>query len=127
MDDYPLLDLFFTMIWIYLFIIWIYFLVMLMTDIFRSEDLSGVGKAGWMIFLIFVPIIAAVVYLITRGDKMRERQMADVANQEEALRQRLGVTPVSTADEIAKLAALRDSGTLTEEEFQAQKARLVSA
>jgi len=125
MDDFPLLDIFFMMLWFYLFIVWIYFLVTLMSDIFRSRDLSGVSKTLWMLFLIFVPFIAAITYLIARGDQMRQRQLQDMADREEELRRRLGVTQVSTADELSKLAALRDSGVLTEAEFQTQRDRLL--
>jgi hypothetical protein len=127
MDDYPLLDIFFTMLWLYILIAWFYFLVVLATDIFRSRDLSGVGKALWVLFLIFVPVIAAVVYLIVRGDKMHARQAQDLEAREEALRQRFGGSSASTADEISKLAELRDAGALTEIEFQAQKVRLLDA
>ena len=125
MDDFPLLDIFFTMLWFYLFIAWIYFLITLMSDIFRSRDISGVSKALWMVFLLFVPFIAAITYLIVRGDQMHERQLADMAEREAELRRRLGVSPPSTADEIAKLAALRDSGVLSEDEYQAQRGRLL--
>ncbi len=119
MDDYPLLDLMFTMLWFYIIIAWLWFLVSLMTDVLRSRDLSGVVKALWMLFLLFVPFIAAVVYLIARGDSMNERRMQEFANQAGA-----AVRP-STADEISKLAALRDSGALTDEEFAAQKSRVL--
>jgi|SoiMethySBSTD1v2_1073268.scaffolds.fasta_scaffold640486_2 hypothetical protein len=122
-DDLPLLDLFISMIWFYLFVAWIFFLVMLTLDIFRSRDLSGVQKAVWMVLLIFVPVVAAIAYLIVRGDKMQDRHIRDT--QEDAHRHHLS-THASPADEISKLAALRDSGALTEEEFQTSKARLVA-
>lgn len=129
MDDFSLLDLFFSMLWFYLVIVWIFFLVQLIGDIFRSRDLSGIQKAVWMVFLVFVPFIAAITYLIVRGDKMHARQTEDMLAREDALRQRLGVTASSTsaADEIGKLAALRDAGTITEDEFQAQKARILAS
>jgi len=124
-DDFSLLELFFTMIWFYLFIAWLFFLVTLTMDIFRSRDLSGIQKAVWMVFLVFFPIIAAITYLIVRGDKLHDRQIEDASAREDALRRRLNVSS-STADELTKLAALRDSGVLTEDEFQAQKSRLVA-
>jgi membrane protein implicated in regulation of membrane protease activity len=126
MDDYPFLELFFTMLWLYVLVAWFYFLVIIATDIFRSRDLSGVSKALWVVFLIFVPVIAAVVYLITRGDKMHARQAKDLEEREEALRQRFGA-PLSTADEISKLVELRNSGALSEVEFETQKVRLLGA
>ena len=127
-DDFSLLDLFLSMIWFYLVVVWIYFLFQLIGDIFRSRDLSGIKKAVWLVFLVFVPFVAAITYLIVRGDKMHARQTADMIAREDALRQRMGVptTPSSAADEIGKLAALRDAGTLTEEEFQSHKGRLLA-
>ncbi|HWM73948.1 MAG TPA: SHOCT domain-containing protein [Nocardioides sp.] len=124
-DEFSLLEFFFSMVWFYLFIVWIFFLVTLIGDIFKSRDLSGIQKALWMVFLVFLPFIAAIAYLIARGDKLRERQVEAATEREEALRRRLNV-PTSTADEISKLAALRDSGALTEEEFQQSKSRLVA-
>ena len=128
MDDFSLLDLFFSMLWFYLVIVWIFFLFQLVGDIFRSRDLSGIQKAVWMVFLVFVPFIAAITYLIVRGDKMHARQTADMLAREDALRERMGVSTssASAADEIGKLAALRDAGTLTEEEFQSHKGRLLA-
>ena len=125
MDDFPLLDIFFTMLWFYLVIAWFYFLITLMGDVFRSRDLSGVSKALWTLFLIFVPFIAAITYLIVRGDQMHQRQLQDMAEREDELRRRLGVTQPSTADEITKLTALRDSGVLSETEYQTQRDRLL--
>lgn len=125
MDDYPFLELFFTMLWFYVLIAWFYFLVIIATDIFRSRDLSGVSKALWVVLLIFLPVIAAVVYLIARGDKMHARQAKDLEEREEELRQRFGAPQPSTADEISKLAELRNSGALSEVEFQTQKVRLL--
>ena len=124
-DDLPLLDLFISMIWFYLFVAWIFFLIMLTFDIFRSRDLSGIQKAVWMVLLIFVPVIAAIAYLIVRGDQMQDRHIEEGTVREEARLHPVGV-PASPADEISKLAALRDSGALTEEEFQTSKARLVA-
>jgi hypothetical protein len=125
-DDLPLLDLFFTMLWFYLLIAWFWFLITLASDIFRSRDLSGITKALWMLFLIFVPLVAAIVYLITRGDSMGRRQAEAAEAHDEELRRRLGSTS-GTADELSKLAALRDAGALTEAEFQSQKVRLLQA
>ena len=125
MDDFPLLDLFFTMLWFYVLIAWLYFLFALVGDVFRSKDLSGFSKAMWMLFLVFVPVIAAIAYLVARGDQMHQRQLDDAAQREAELRRRLGVTPPSAADEMTKLANLRDSGVLTEEEYQTQRGRVL--
>jgi hypothetical protein len=124
----PLLDLFWAMLWFFLFFIWIWLLITLFADIFRSEDLSGWGKAGWTIFLIVLPWLGALVYLIARGKSMGERAMKQAADQEKAMRayvQDVSSSSTSVADEISKLAALRDQGVLTAEEFNAQKAALL--
>ncbi len=125
MDDYPLLNLILTMIWFFFFIAWLFLLVQLTADIFRSDDLSGWLKAAWILFLIAVPVIAALCYLGFRGGKMRQRQLDDMAAREAALRAHFGGS--STAEDLTKLAALRDSGVLNDEEFTAQKARLLGA
>jgi hypothetical protein len=123
----PLLDLFFTMLWFFMFFIWIWLLISVFGDIFRS-DKSGWAKAGWTFFVIIVPLIGVLIYLITNGSAMTERSMKQMADAEKA--QRSYIQSVaggeSAADEISKLAALRDSGALTEEEFAAQKAKLLA-
>jgi len=123
----PLLDIFMSMLWFFLFFLWIWLLISLFADIFRSDDLSGWGKAGWVIFLVVVPWLGALVYLIARGGSMQERTMADMAARENATRSYIqGVaTTGSTADELAKLAGLHDRGVLTDQEFSAQKAALL--
>lgn len=125
MDDYPLLNLVLTMIWFFFFVAWLFLLVNLTGDILRSDDLSGWGKAGWMFLLILVPVITALIYIGVRGNSMRKRQMADVTAHEDALRARYGGP--STADDLTKLAALRDQGVLSDDEFAVQKARLLGA
>lgn len=125
----PILDLFFSMLWFFLFILWIWLVISIFIDIFRSDDLSGWGKAGWTIFVIIVPLIGVLVYLIVRGDKMQQRRIDDAAAQERATRQYVqSVTGsgASVADEISKLGELRDSGTITEDEYQNQKAKLLA-
>lgn len=123
----PLLDLFWSMLWFFMFFLWIWLLISLFADIFRSDDLSGWGKAGWIFFMIVLPFLGAFIYLIARGKSMQERAMADMAAREQATRsyiqQAAGST--STADELAKLAELRDRGVLTSQEFDAQKAALL--
>lgn len=125
----PLLDLFWAMLMFYLFFLWIWLLIKLFADIFR-RDLSGWAKAGWTIFLILVPFLAALIYLIAEGKGMAEREVRDYqaaqSAQEEYIRSVAGSGGPSPADEVAKLAALRDRGVLTNEEFEAQKAGLLS-
>ncbi len=123
----PLLDLFWSMLWFFMFFLWIWLLISLFADIFRSDDLSGWGKAGWVFFMIVLPFLGAFIYLIARGKSMQERAMADMAAREKATRSYIKdvAGPASTADELAKLAELRDRGVLTSQEFDAQKAALI--
>jgi putative oligomerization/nucleic acid binding protein/phospholipase D-like protein len=125
----PLLDVLWAMLWFFLFIAWIWLLFTLITDIFRSRDLGGWGKALWILFIVFLPLLGSLVYLIARGGSMAERSIQ--AAQEQERRNREYIRSVSsngssTADEIDKLAQLRAAGTLTEDEFQAQKAKLLA-
>ena len=125
----PLLDLFWAMLWFFLFFIWIWLLITLFADIFRSDDLGGWGKAGWTIFIVVVPWLGALIYLIARGKSMTERAMNQAIAQEKATRayvQDVASSSTSVADEISKLAALRDQGLLTPDEFNAQKAALLA-
>jgi hypothetical protein len=126
--DYPVLDAFLTILWFALFFIWIYLLIMVFVDIFRSHDLSGWAKALWVIFVIILPFLGVFVYLLARGGKMHERAARDAAQQQKAfddyVRQTAGSS--DTASELSKLADLRSQGVLTDAEFEAQKAKLLS-
>ena len=86
MDDYPLLDLFWTMLWFFVFIAWLFLLFTLFADIFRSRDMGGWAKAFWVLFLIFLPILGSLVYLIVRGRSMHERAAEDYQEREKAFR-----------------------------------------
>jgi ABC-type multidrug transport system fused ATPase/permease subunit len=114
-----------SMIWFTLFFIWIWLLFIVFGDIFRSKDLSGVAKALWVIFVIIVPYLGVFIYVIARGGKMQEHAMQRAQAQDQAMRQYVqNVAPAGgSADEIQKLADLRAAGTITEEEFQAAKAK----
>lgn len=126
----PLLDLFWAMLWFFLFFVWIWLLISVFGDIFRSDDLGGWGKALWIIFIVFLPYLGVLVYLIARGGKMQERAVSDMAKREEATRKYIqsaaGAGGASAADELAKLGQLKTQGVLTEEEFAAQKAKLLA-
>ncbi|HXV70155.1 MAG TPA: SHOCT domain-containing protein [Acidimicrobiia bacterium] len=126
----PILDLFWSMLMFFLFFLWIWLLIKLFADVFRRHDIGGWGKAGWIIFLIVLPFLAALIYLIAEGKGMAERDVADYqamqSAQEGYIRSVAGSGGASAADEVAKLAALRDRGVLTNEEFEAQKAALLS-
>ena len=120
-------EVFLSMLWFFLWILWIWLLVVVFGDIFRSPDLSGWGKALWTIFVIILPYIGVFVYLIARGKKMQDHAYQAAANQEAAMRRYVQSVASdsggpSKADEIARLAKLRDDGVLTEAEFQQAKA-----
>ena len=121
-------QVFWSMFWFFMFFIWIWLLIVIFGDIFRSDDLSGWGKALWTIFVIVLPYLGVFVYLIARGHKMQEHA------QETAARTR-GYQPAgpaapahdgSTAQEISRLADLRDRGVISEAEFQQAKTRALT-
>jgi len=119
-------QVFWSMLWFFLFFIWIWLLIMIFSDIFRSEDLSGWGKALWSIFVIVLPYLGVFVYLIARGSQMQSRSIKDAAQQEAEFRSHVREVAGSsggTADEIAKFADLRDRGVITDEEFQQAKSK----
>jgi hypothetical protein len=122
-------DVFLSMLWFFLFFIWIWLLITVFADIFRSDDMGGWGKALWTIFVIVLPYLGVFVYLIARGKKMGEHALAQQQRQEAQMRQYVQSVSASgsssPADEIARLAELRKSGALTEEEFQQAKSRLL--
>ena len=127
--DYPLLGLFWTMLWFFLWIAWIILLFRIFGDIFRSRDMGGWGKALWSIFVILVPFLGTFVYLIARGKSMFERDVEEAQTRQQAfddyVRQTAG-SGGSAADELTKLSALKDQGVITEAEFAAQKAKLLT-
>jgi ABC-type multidrug transport system fused ATPase/permease subunit len=121
-----------TVLEIFLFAAWLMILFVIIGDLFRDHQMSGWGKAAWVIFLIFVPFLAALIYLIARGDGMRERAAAQQQEQQKQLdayiRQTAGSSSGggSAADELTKLAKLHDENKLSDEEFERAKAKIVS-
>ena len=125
----PLLDLFWAMLWFFLFFVWIWLLITVFADIFRSKDMGGGAKALWTIFVIVLPYLGVLVYLIARGGSMQERAMEEMAAREEMTRKYIQEVSTSSgasaADELAKLGELKAQGLLTDAEFAAQKAKLL--
>jgi hypothetical protein len=127
--DYPLLGLFWSMMIFFLWVAWLMLLFRVFGDIFRNRDMGGAAKAFWTILVILLPFLGVFVYVIVHGRDMGQRDVA-AAQQRDAefqayVRETAGTG--GTADELAKLAALRDSGALTDAEFEAQKAKLLTA
>jgi hypothetical protein len=130
-SSYPLLNVFWTIFEFFLWVIWIWILITVFIDIFRSHDLSGVAKALWFLFVLFIPLIGVLVYLIVRGSSMHERAVAQARHQDQEFRQYVqqaaATAPASTADQLSKLADLRDRGVISAEEFEREKAKVLAA
>ena len=126
--SFPVLGVFWTILMIFLWVIWFWILITIIIDIFRSHDLSGWAKALWFVFILFLPLVGVLVYLIARGGKMHEHQVRQAQLQEEQLRSYVQQTagPQSSADQLAKLADLRDRGVITAEEFDREKAKILA-
>jgi hypothetical protein len=137
--NYPVLSIFWTILEFFLWVIWIWILIMIFIDIFRSHDLSGWGKALWFLFVLLIPLIGVLVYLIVRGGSMHERATRQAQRDADAFYASYGRHAAaqgdggggsgsdSTADQLAKLADLRDRGVLSQEEFDREKAKVLAA
>lgn len=128
-DDWGTGEMFWSFLWFFLWFIWIWLLIVVFSDIFRSKDLSGWGKALWSLFVIILPYLGVLIYLIARGHKMSEHAEQDAQARDTAMRnyvQSVAGSGTSHADEIKRLADLRDQGVISEEDFQAGKAKILS-
>ena len=125
--DYPLLGLFWTMLFWFVWIAWIMLLFHVIVDIFRS-GMSGLSKALWAIFVIIVPWLGVLIYVIANGDDMTRRNIASAQQQQAEMDSyiRSAAGSGGAADEIIKLAALRDQGVISAAEFDSQKAKLLA-
>lgn len=127
--QYPLLDAFFSIMWFFLWVLWIFLVVRILFDIFASKNLSGWGKAGWTILVVLLPFLGVLCYLIAHGSNMQERQYRAEQAQDREFRSYVRDAAGSangSADELGKLADLRDRGAITEEEFQQGKAKVLA-
>ena len=113
---------------IFFFVIWIWILITILTDLFRDHELSGWAKAAWVLFLVFIPFLTALIYLIARGEGMRDRTIKAQADAkkhfDEYVQQQAHAA--SPADELHKLAELKDKGALSQAEFDQAKAKLLA-
>jgi hypothetical protein len=125
--SYSLGDALLTVLEIFFLAIWFWIVITIVSDLFRDHELSGWWKAVWVFFLIFVPFVSALIYLIARGHGMRERAIQHVADiqkaQEAYIKQTAGTTPV---DELHKLSDLREKGAISDQEYERLKAQIVS-
>jgi hypothetical protein len=129
--NYPILDIFLTTLYFFIFIVWLWLLFMVFIDIFRSHDLHGWAKALWVIGIIVMPYLGVLVYLIFRGGKMHERAAQQAALQQKAfdqyVKQAAGTPGSTTADQLSKLAELKSKGILTDAEFESEKSKLLAS
>jgi ABC-type multidrug transport system fused ATPase/permease subunit len=120
-------DLLLLVVEIFLFVIWIWILFTIIGDLFRDHEMSGWGKALWILFLVFIPFLTMLVYLIARGSGMRERTIKAQAEAKHHFDQYVQQQAHSTpADELHKLNELKEKGALTAEEFEKAKAKLLA-
>ena len=110
----------------FLLVAWIWVVISVLTDIFRSKDINGWVKGAWVLFVIVLPWLGVLAYLIMRGDGMQKRTMEMIEKAGHQQREYIqSVASVSTADELTKLADLKEKGVITDAEFEAQKAKLL--
>lgn len=135
MDDYPLLNLFWTMLWFFLWVMWMFLLFRVIMDIFRSDDLGGLAKAGWLILTLVLPYLGVLVYVIARGKSMGKRDAKDARERDAAFKAYVrdaagtdtsgGSTRSSHVDDLTRLAELKDKGAITDEEYRQAKTKLL--
>jgi len=125
--DYNLGDALLTVLAIFFFVVWVWILITILTDLFRDHEVSGWAKAAWVLFLVFLPFLTALIYLIARGNGMRDRTIKAQAEAKQHMdtyiREQAGSSP---ADELHKLNDLKEKGAISAEEFEKAKARLLA-
>ena len=126
--DYPFLDILWTMFIFFLFVIWIWILITVFVDIFRRKDTSGFAKAAWIVFVILLPYLGVLIYLIANHDGMADRNIANMQRQQEAQTAYIQSVAGSggAAAEIEKAKGLLDSGAITQVEFDAIKQKALA-
>jgi hypothetical protein len=126
--DFTLGEAFLTVLWVFVFVAWILLLYVILSDLFRDHELSGWAKAIWVLFLIFIPFLTSLVYIIARGAGMRDRAIKEQAETrrhvDSYIRETAGTSPV---DELHKLNELKEKGAISEDEFQRLKAEALGS
>ena len=136
--NYPLLNVFFTTMWVFLWVMWFFLLFRVFADLFRDDSVSGWGKAGWSVFVLVLPFMGVLVYLVARGKGMGRREQKQSEEAEASFRAYIqdaagtaasggGTAATTQAGELTKLAALRQHGDITEEEYQRAKDHVLAA
>jgi hypothetical protein len=125
--DYPFMDVLWSMIIFFFWVIWIWIVITVLIDIFRRHDIGGFSKAVWVIFVVVLPWLGVLVYLIVQHDGMRERSVKQAQEQrrsfDEYVRETAGA---GSASEIAQAKQLLDQGAITQDEFEALKKKALA-
>jgi hypothetical protein len=124
--DYPFMDVLWSMIIFFFWVIWIWIVVTVLIDIFRRHDIGGWAKAAWVVFVVILPWLGVLIYLIAQHDGMRERRIKEVQAQRAAFDDYVRDAAGGSADQIARAKELLDAGTITQEEFDSLKAKALA-
>lgn len=125
-DSWSLGDALLLTIEIFLFVIWIWIFISIVVDLFRDHELGGWGKAAWLFFLIIVPFLSALIYLIVRGGGMRDRAIKEAIDIQKAQNEYIRQVAGSPVDDLAKLNELKEKGVLSAEEFDRAKSKALA-
>mgnify|MGYP001821212720 CR=1 FL=1 len=125
--DYPTLGVFWTFMFLALWVLWLVLLIRIVMDLFRNDDMSGWGKAAWLLLLIVLPYLGVLIYLVVHGDDLQARRVEEERLRSAAMREHIAqvANTGSRADELVKFSQLRNDGVITQEEFDREKARLL--
>ncbi len=124
--DYTLGDALLTVLEIFFLVLFFWILITIIGDLFRDHEMSGWGKAGWIIVLVLIPFLGALIYLIARGEGMRERAAKEQAEVRRHMDAYIRETASSPADDLRKLSDLKEKGAISDEEFERAKAKLLA-
>lgn len=127
--NYPLLNVFLTMMWVFLWVLWFVLLFRVISDLFRDDSLSGWAKAAWTVFVIVLPFLGVFTYLIVRGRGMGKREIGHMREREARYREAVARSSPPTggsAEELARLVELKAHGDLTSDEFERAKTKVLT-
>lgn len=124
--DYPFMDVLWSMIIFFFWVIWIWIVVTVLIDVFRRHDIGGFAKALWVIFVVILPWLGVLIYLIVEHDGMRERSLKQAQAQKAAFDDYVRDASGGSTGEIAKAKELLDSGAINQAEFEALKAKALA-
>ena len=125
--DYPFMDVLWSMIIFFFWVIWIWIVITVLMDVFRRSDIGGWAKAAWVVFVVILPWLGVLIYVIVEHDGMRQRSVKQAQAQRQEFDDYVRETAGGgSAAEIAKAKELLDSGAITQEEFEALKAKALA-